>query len=101
MNRFKATGIHLMLSFFIVITVLVAMYWLWYPGEYFSLMGGKTLIKLIGFVDVFLGPLLTFAIFKVSKKGLKFDLFCIGILQISALSYGVCDVFSPSNFYSV
>ena len=101
MNRFKVAGIHLMLSFFIVITVLVAMYWLWYPGEYFSLMGGTTIIKLIGFVDVFLGPLLTFAIFKVGKKGLKFDLFCIGILQISALSYGVYVMFSARPIFTV
>ena len=101
MNRFKAAGIHLMLSFLIIITVLVAMYFLWYPGEYFSLMGGKVLIKLIGFIDVFLGPLLTFAIFKAGKKSLKFDLFCIGILQIAALSYGIYVMFSARPIFTV
>lgn len=101
MNRFKAAGIHLTLSFFIVVTVLIAMYFLWYPGEYFSLMGGETLIKLIGFVDVFLGPLLTFVIFKAGKKSLRFDLFCIGILQIAALSYGVYVMFSARPIFTV
>ena len=101
MNRCKAAGIHLMLSFLIIITVLVAMYFLWYPGEYFSLMGGKVLIKLIGFIDVFLGPLLTLAIFKAGKKGLKFDLFCISILQIAALSYGIYVMFSARPIFTV
>ena len=63
MNRFKAAGIHVLLSLFIVITTLVTMYLLWYPGNYFTLMGGGKLITLIGTVDVFLGPLLTLIIF--------------------------------------
>ncbi len=101
MTRFKAAGIHLMLSILIVASVLGVMFFLWYPGEYFALMGGKTLISLIGFVDVFLGPLLTFVVFKAGKKSLKFDLFCIGLVQVAALSYGTYVMFEARPVFTV
>lgn len=101
MNRLKASGLHVLISFFIVALVISAMYFLWFPKAYFVLMGGKKLISLIGFVDVFLGPLLTFAIFKSGKKGLKFDLFCIGLMQIAALSYGVYVMLQARPIFTV
>lgn len=101
MTRFKAAGIHLLISFSIVALVLTAMYFLWYPGAYFTLLGGKKLIALIGFVDVFLGPLLTLIVFKIGKKTLKFDLLCIGIVQVLALSYGVSVMFDSRPVFTV
>ena len=101
MTRFKAAGIHLLLSIFIVATVFAIMYLLWYPNGYFGIMGGKTLITLIGGVDVFLGPLHTFVVFKTGKKSLKFDLFCIGIMQIAALSYGTYVMFEARPVFTV
>jgi len=101
MTRLKAAGIHLLISFFIVITVLATMYLLWYPNKYFALMGGQKLIILLAFVDVFLGPLLTFIVFESGKKSLKFDLICIGIVQIAALSYGVYVMFESRPVFTV
>lgn len=101
MTRFKAAGIHVLLSFFIVVSVLAIMYLVWYPSTYFSLMGGKKLISLIGGVDVFLGPLLTLIVFKSGKKTLKFDLFCIAVVQITALSYGVYVMFESRPVFTV
>ncbi|MEO6118261.1 MAG: hypothetical protein ABIP37_04240 [Methylotenera sp.] len=101
MNRFKAAGLHLILSFFIVTLVVNAMYFLWFPKAYFELMGAKKLVYLIGFVDIFLGPLLTLAIFKLGKRGLKFDLFCIGLVQVAALSYGVYVMLQARPIFTV
>lgn len=101
MNRFKAAGLHMLISFFIVTLVISAMYFLWFPRAYFALMGGKKLIMVLGGVDVFLGPLLTFIIFKPGKKGLKFDLFCIGVVQIAALSYGVYVMLQARPIFTV
>ena len=64
-------------------------------------MGGGKLITLIGTVDVFLGPLLTLIIFKSGKKSLKFDLFCIGLVQIAALTYGVYVMFESRPVFTV
>ena len=100
-SRFKAAGIHLLISGCIVITVLTTMYFLWYPSEYFTLMGGKKLIMVLASVDVFLGPLLTLCIFKGGKKGLKFDLICIGLVQLAALSYGIYVMFQARPVFTV
>ena len=101
MNRVKATGIHILISIVIVLSVLTTMYLLWYPNAYFALMGGQKLITVLASVDIFLGPLLTFAVFKSGKKGLKFDLVCIGVLQIVALSYGVYVMFQARPVFTV
>lgn len=100
MNRFKAAGTHALISICIVIMVLTTMYFLWYPSEYFALMGGKRLMTVLACVDVFLGPLLTFCIFKAGKKGLNFDLFCIGLVQFIALSYGVYVMFEARPIFT-
>jgi hypothetical protein len=101
MTKLKAAGIHLLISILIVSLALSTMYLLWYPGAYFSLMGGKKLIALIALVDIFLGPLLTFIVFKSGKKSLKFDLFCIGLIQIAALAYGVYVMFTARPVFTV
>lgn len=101
MNRFKAASLHVLISLTIVTLVICAMYFLWFPRAYFSLMGGKELIALIGVVDVFVGPILTFTLFKPGKKGLKFDLFCIGLLQVAALTYGVYVMLQARPIFTV
>ncbi len=101
MTKFKAAGIHLLLSILIVSAVFSIMYFLWYPKGYFSIMGGKALIALIGGVDIFLGPLLTFVVFKAGKKSLRFDLFCIGAMQIAALTYGTYVMFQARPVFTV
>lgn len=88
MSRFRAAGIHLIISGLIVITLLFLMFGIWYPNKYFQLMGGTGLIYLIVGIDLCLGPLLTLAVFKSGKKGLLFDLTLIGLVQIAALAYG-------------
>ena len=50
--------------------------------------------KLLVLVDVIVGPLLTFIVFKKGKKSLKFDLGFIALLQIAALIYGSYTVYN-------
>jgi hypothetical protein len=101
MNRFKAAGLHILISLTVVTLVISTMYFLWFPKAYFSLMGGKKLITLIGVIDVFVGPLLTFILFKPGKKGLNFDLFCIGVVQVVALTYGVYVMLQARPIFTV
>ena len=100
MTRLEAAGTHVLISICIVFTLLTTMYFLWYPSEYFVLMGGKKLITVLACVDIFLGPLLTFCIFKAGKKGLKFDLLCIAFVQFIALSYGVYVMFEARPIFT-
>ncbi len=101
MNRWKASATHLILCIVIAISVLLLMLFAWFPPPYFSAQGGKDLLVLIFSVDVVLGPLITLIIYKHGKKGLKFDLAVIIILQISALAYGIATIYKARPVYMV
>jgi hypothetical protein len=100
-SRWKAAGIHLVISIGIALLVIAAMLFLWYPSPYFQAMGGTGLLMLVTGVDVVLGPLITLIIFNTKKKSLKFDLMCVAIVQIVALAYGVSTMFQARPIYTV
>jgi hypothetical protein len=100
MTRFRAAGIHLILSGLIVLTLLVLMFGVWYPSQYFKLMGGDGLIYLIVGIDLCLGPLLTLVVFKSGKKSLKFDLTVIVLMQLAALAYGSNIMFTARPIFT-
>ena len=79
-------------SVFAVISYLIIFHW--FPDFYFHFDGGSRAILTIFFVDVVLGPSLTLIIFKQGKKGLKFDVAVILLMQLSALVWGVKTVYS-------
>ena len=89
MSRFKAFAIHLAISFIIFLILLYLILIQWYPEPLFSTDGGWKVVRIIIGVDLILGPLLTLIVFKSGKKGLKFDLSIIALVQILALSWGI------------
>jgi hypothetical protein len=101
MSRWKAAGIHLLLSAVIAGTVVTFMLTVWYPWPLFEAAGGSTLILILVGVDVTLGPLITLIIFKTGKKGLRFDLTVIALLQLTALAYGIHTVYLARPVYLV
>lgn len=101
MSRWTAAGIHLGISALIAAVVLAVIYLVWYPAPYFTAMGGSELVLLVIGVDVVIGPLITLVIYKAGKKGLKFDLGVIALLQSTALAYGVTIVALARPVYSV
>lgn len=88
MSKIKAFAIHLGISAVILFTFLIIMRLMLYPGVYFDASGGWRVLYILILVDLVLGPVLTFIIYKPYKKGLKFDLSCIAFVQIAALVYG-------------
>ena len=99
MSRWKAAGIHLSLSFAIVGAMLVFMLTVWYRWPLFELSGGSGLTLILAGVDVTLGPLITLIVFKSGKKGLKFDLTFIAVVQAAALVYGIHIVYVVRPVY--
>jgi hypothetical protein len=91
MTRWKASAIHLAISATIAIIALALMLLLWYAPPFFSSAGGRQVLLIMLGVDVTLGPLITLIIFntKKTRKTLVLDYLVIGILQFSALLYGV------------
>jgi len=101
MSRWQAAGIHLGISALIAAIVIGVMYLVWYPSPYFTAMGGSQLVLLVVGVDVVIGPLITLIIYRHGKKGLKFDLAVIALLQSAALIYGVMVTAEARPVYSV
>ncbi len=88
MTRWRAAGIHLLISAGIAAAVLTFMLAVWYPPPLFEAMGGNNLALILIGVHLGLGPLLTLVVFKAGKRGLKFDLAAIAAFQLAALLYG-------------
>lgn len=86
--KFKAFSIHLLLSAMVISLFLLVITQLWFPGALFKLENVWQGLEILIPVDATLGPLLTLVLFVPGKKGMKFDLWVIGILQVSALFYG-------------
>lgn len=80
---------HLLASLFIGLSALLVIYWLWYPAPLATATGANKLILMLIIVDIIIGPLLGFIVYKESKKSLKFDLACIIALQLTAFCYGI------------
>jgi hypothetical protein len=92
-TRWRASGLHFLISIAVAAAVLALMLSLWYPGPLFRASGGNDLLFILVGVDVVVGPLITLIIFRSGKRGLKFDLAAIGTLQIAALIYGLHAVY--------
>lgn len=101
MTRTRAGLTHLALSALVATTALAVIYFVWFPEVLFEGAGGRELFFIIASVDVTIGPLLTFIVFKSGKKGLKFDLAVIATLQLAALAYGVYAIFEARPVYIV
>lgn len=89
MTRFRASGLHFVISLFVGLVLLALCWFMWYPAPTLMAIGGHEIFFLVVGIDVVLGPLLTLVVFKSGKKTLKFDLAVIALLQIAALVYGV------------
>ena len=100
-TRWKASGIHLVISAAMAGTLVAIMLTVWYPWPLFDIAGGSGLMIILVGVDVVLGPLITLIIFRAGKKGLKYDIMMIAALQIAALAYGVHAVFAVRPAYLV
>lgn len=89
MTRLGAFVSHLVISLVIILIILSILVFAWFPPPFFTTDGGWAGIRIIAGVDVVLGPLLTLIVFKPGKPWLKFDLTVIGLIQLSALAWGV------------
>lgn len=100
-EKFKAASIHLAISFCVILAFLSIVFSIWYPQPYASVSGISNILFILICVDLILGPLLTFIVFKKGKKTLKFDLSVIASIQITALMYGIFTVYQGHPAYVV
>jgi hypothetical protein len=93
-DRLKASAVHLSLSLGVAALAALLVFGLWYPYPYRDTSGGRELFLIVIVVDVILGPLITLAVFNRNKprSELVRDLTIVGLIQLSALAYGLWTV---------
>lgn len=80
---------HLIISCLVGILISLIILLVWYPTPLAQATGVLEIYFMLLGIDIIIGPLLGFIVYKVGKKTLKFDLTVIICLQALALGYGV------------
>lgn len=95
-SRLKAFSIHLSISALAFFVILYFILLHWYPSPHFAVNGGWQGVRIMLFVDIVLGPVLTLILFNPTKvkSDIILDLSIIAIIQISAFIWGVYAVHS-------
>ncbi len=98
-SKLKASVTHLMLSAIVIGTLLTFVHLYWYPGVIANIAGLSAIVIIMVAIDLTLGPLLTFIVYKPGKQGLAFDLAVIGVFQIAALAYATHTIYEGHPIY--
>lgn len=83
---------HFSLSCLIALTILVWVFFYWYPSPLAKAVGVTHIFLMLLVIDVVIGPILGLLVYKEGKKSLKFDLTVIILIQVSALLYGIYSI---------
>lgn len=109
-QKLIAAGAHLTLSAVAFCVLLWVAMRVWYPDFMFVWDGGWRGLQIVVPVDLVLGPLLTFVVFRLGKPGLATDLTLILLLQVAAFAAGtwtmwhgrpMAVVFADGKFYGL
>jgi hypothetical protein len=98
-NRFRAATLHFLICLLVGGILWVLLRTVWYPAPLFKAVGGQEIFLILLGIDVALGPLMTFVVFKADRKKLRFDLIVIGLVQIAALAYGLNTLWAGRPVY--
>lgn len=94
--RLKAFLVHFSASVAAALGLTAAFMLFLFPMPYFTADGGWQGIRLVIAIDIVIGPLLTLIVFSPGKARSKiiFDMTVIVLLQISAFSWGLWNIYS-------
>lgn len=97
----KLSSLHFLISCFIAALMALIVFKLWYPHPFDKMLGGLELFFIVCSVDVVCGPLMTLILAnpKKSKRETALDFSIIGLIQISALLYGLHTVYVARPIY--
>lgn len=99
--RTKIAIRNLVISQAIILSFLLFAYLVWFPHSFSDLGGFKDTALMLIFVDLILGPLLVFIIYKKDKKYLLFDINVLLAIQLGAFIYGAYSLYLKHPAYAV
>ncbi|PJG43424.1 type IV pilin accessory protein [Acinetobacter tandoii] len=91
-KRLKFFFGHLLISLLISLLIIGFTFFIWYPAPLATSVGVKHIFLMMLVIDVIIGPILGFLVYKEGKRSLKFDIGVIILLQISALLFGIYSI---------
>lgn len=91
-TKSKFVFLHLLVSCVIAILSVIVVFYFWYPTPLSKAVGITHIFLMMLAIDVIVGPLLGWFVYKEGKKSLKFDIGVIIIIQAVALSYGIYSI---------
>lgn len=100
-GKLSAALTHMGVSVAVLLPLLLLIALAWYPSPLFRVQGASGVVGVLVMVHLLVFPLLTFIVFNPVKKGLRFDLVVIGLLQLAALAYGVMAIHGERPRYIV
>jgi hypothetical protein len=102
-EKWRAFAIHFTVTLLLAAGAAAVIFLVWFPRPFDELVGGAELFMLVVGCDLGLGPLLSLVVYD-SRKGrreLLFDYSIIGLVQLTALAYGVWIVAGTRPVYIV
>lgn len=91
-KRLKFFLSHLSISAMIALIVVGLVFFIWYPTPLAEAVGVTDIFLMLLVIDVIIGPVLGWVVYKEGKKTLKMDLSIIILFQLSALFYGIYSI---------
>ncbi|PID63226.1 MAG: hypothetical protein CR974_02180 [Gammaproteobacteria bacterium] len=88
-DKLRAFALHFLVSLLVISLTAYVIFFVWYPAPFYGLYDVKLVFWLLFGIDVIVGPMLTFLVYKKYKKTLKMDLTVIVVIQIVAFVIGI------------
>lgn len=97
----KLSVLHFIISCAIAAVMALVVFKIWYPYPFNYMLGGLQLFLMVVSIDVICGPILTFILSnpQKSKREMLIDFSLIGLIQLSALLYGLHTVYIARPIY--
>lgn len=99
--RIKIALRNLFISQTIIVLFLIFAYLVWFPHSFAKLGGFYDTAFMLILVDLVLGPLLVFIIYKEGKKYLAFDINVLLAIQLAAFLFGAYSLYLKHPAYTV
>ncbi len=99
--KLKLASLNLIISLTIILAFLSYAWFFWHPHSFSTLTGFNRSAGVMILVNICLGPLLIFIIYKKNKNNLTFDLFALASIQIAAFILGAYSIYLKDPVYTV
>jgi len=102
-EKFRASGIHFLATLAVAAIAASLIFLVWFPDPFHAMAGGFRLFVLVTVCDLVLGPLVSLVVYdsRKTRRALLFDYSVIAIVQLSALVYGIYNIWEARPVYLV